>query len=167
MDKEKSKFCFVCFVSFSLMPISASANMVWPSLYIAEGMRSWHVILIGLIIELLFVKCFLKESYLKSTLIAFVMNLVSTILGVVAIPLSGFIGEFLMIPFGTGTFHPTHWIMSYIFAILSNVFIEGLTIKIIFKYSFKKIFWWLCAANAISVIICILFHGISMQNINL
>ena len=141
--------------------------MVWPSLYIAEGMRSWYVILIGLVIEAVFVKWFLKEPFHKSALISFIMNLVSTVLGVVAIPLSGFIGEFLMIPFGTGTFHLTHWLMSYVFAVISNVLIEGFTVKIIFKHKFKKMFWWLCVANAISVIICILFHGIYMDNINI
>ncbi len=167
MDKEKFKYSLLCLILFSLMSLSVSANMVWPSLYIAEGMRSWYVILIGLLIEIIFVKFFLKETYLKSVLIAFIMNLVSTVLGVVAIPLSGFIGELLMIPFGTGTFHPTHWLMSYAFAILSNVIIEGLTVKFIFKHEFKKMFWWLCVANAISVIICILFHGIVMQNINI
>ncbi|MBE7010156.1 MAG: hypothetical protein E7418_01540 [Ruminococcaceae bacterium] len=106
MNREKLKYNLVCLISFLLMPICASANMVWPSLYIAEGMRSWYVILIGLVIEIVFVKYLLKETYLKSALIAFVMNLVSTVLGVVAIPLSGFFGEILMIPFGTGTFHP-------------------------------------------------------------
>ena len=164
---EKTKFGLVCLVSFLLMPVCVSANMVWPSLYISEGMRSWNVILIGLVIEIIFVKYFLKQLYLKSVLIAFVMNLTSTILGIIVIPLSGFIGEVLMIPFGTGTFHPTHWLVSYVFAILSNVLIEGLTIKIVFKKGFKKMFWWLCVANAISVIICILFHGIAMQNINI
>ncbi len=167
MDKEKFKHSLLCLILFLLMPVSASANMVWPSLYIAEGMRSWYVILIGLLIEITFVKFFLKESYFKSVYIAFIMNLASTVLGVIAIPLSGFIGEILMIPFGTATFHPTHWLMSYVFAILSNVLIEGLTIKIMFKKKFKKLFWWLCVANAISVIICILFHGIAMQNINI
>ena len=167
MINEKTKYGLICLVLFLLVPVSASANMVWPSLYIAEGMRSWYVILIGLLIEMIFVKFFLKESYLKSVLIAFIMNLSSTVLGVVVIPLSGFIGEVLMIPFGTGTFHPTHWLMSYVFAILSNVLIEGLAIKIIFKKEFKKMFWWLCVANAISVIICILFHGLAMQNINI
>ena len=44
---------------------------------------------------------------------------------------------------------------------------EGTTIKIIFKKEFKKMFWWLCIAIAISVIICILFHGFTMQNINI
>ncbi len=167
MNTEKFKYNLVCLISFLLMPICVSANIVWPSLYIAEGMRSWYVILIGLVIEIVFVKYLLKETYLKSALIAFVMNLVSTILGVVAIPLSGFIGEILMIPFGTGTFHPTHWLMSYVFVILSNVLIEGLTVKFIFKHKLKKMFWWLCVANAISVIICILFHGIAMQNMNI
>lgn len=167
MTTEKLKYSLVCLMSFLLMPVCASANMVWPSLYIAEGMRSWYVILIGLVIEMVFVKSLLKQTYLKSILIAFVMNLVSTILGVVVIPLSGFVGEILMIPFGTRTFHPTHWLMSYVFAILSNVLIEGLTVKFIFKHKFKKMFLWLCVANAISVIISILFHGIAMQNINI
>ncbi len=162
MLNEKTKYGLVCLISFLLMPFYVSANLVWPSLYIAEGMRSWYVILIGLVIEIIFVIYFLKHSYIKSALIAFVMNLVSTVLGIVAIPLSGIIGEFLMIPFGTGTFHPTHWFMSYIFAVLSNVLIEGLTIKVVFKHNFKKMFWWLFVANAISVVVCILFHGISM-----
>ncbi|MBR7163831.1 MAG: hypothetical protein IKD21_02535 [Clostridia bacterium] len=167
MFHEKTKYSLVCLIFFLLMPVCVSANMVWPSLYIAEGMRSWYVILIGLVIEIIFVKGFLKQSYLKSVLIAFVMNLASTVLGIIAIPLSGFIGEILMIPFDTGTFHPTHWLMSYIFAILSNVLIEGFTVKFIFKHNFKKMFWWLFVANAISVIVCILFHGIVMQNINI
>lgn len=167
MINEKIKCSLVCLISFLLMPICASANLVWPSLYIAEGMRSWHVILIGFVAEIIFVKCFLKQSHLKSVLIAFVMNLTSTVLGIVAIPLSGVIGEILMIPFGTGTFHPTHWLISYVFAVLSNVLIEGFTVKIIFKHSIKKMFWWLFVANALSVIVCILFHGIVMQNINL
>ena len=141
MKREKMNYSLVCLLSFLLMPISASANMVWPSLYIAAGMRSWYVILIGFAIEVAFVKCFIKETYLKAFLISFVMNLMSTVVGVVLIPLSGFIGELIMIPFGTGTFHPTHWLMSYVFAILSNVLIEGLTIKFIFKHKFKKMFY--------------------------
>lgn len=165
MDREKLKYGFVCFISFLIMPTFVSANIVWPSLYIAEGMRSWYVIFIALLIEITFVKYFLKQSYLKSGFIAFVMNLASTVLGIIVIPLSGLVGEVLMLPFDTGTFHFTHWIMSYIFAILSNVLIEGVTVKFIFKYKFKKILSWLCVTNAISVIICILFHGITMQNL--
>ncbi len=161
------KYSLVCLLLFILMPVSVSANMVWPSLYIAAGMRSWYVILTGFVIEIAFVKYFLKETYVKSIFIAFIMNLVSAVLGIVAIPVSGLAGEILMIPFGTGTFHFTHWLISYIFAILTNVIIEGVTVKIIFKHKFKKMVLWLCIANAISVIICVLFHGFVMQNINI
>lgn len=167
MKNEKMRYGLICMLLLLLMPVSASANIVWPSLYIAAGLRSWYVVLMGLVIEIVFVKCFLKETYTKSVLIAFIMNLVSTVIGAVAIPVSGFLGELIMIPFGKGTFHLTHWIMSYILAILSNVLVEGIAIKIIFKKEFKKIFLWLCIANAISIVICILFHGVTMQNVNI
>ena len=39
MINEKTKYGLICLVSFLLMPICAGANMVWPSLYIAEGMK--------------------------------------------------------------------------------------------------------------------------------
>lgn len=165
MRSEKGKCGLFCLLCFLFMPVLVSANMVWPSLYIAQGLRSWYVILLGLAIEGIFVKCFLKQGYLKSGLIAFVMNVVSTVLGIAVIPISGFVGEILMIPFGTATFHLSHWVMSYLFAILSNVLLEGLTVKIIFKHPFKQMFWWLCLANSISILICILFHGFEMQNI--
>ena len=167
MNKEKTKYSFILLISLLLIPVSVSANVVWPSVYIAEGMRSFYVILAGLVIETVFVKLFLKESLLKSVLIAFIMNLISSVVGFIVIPASGLIGEILLIPFDKGTFHISHWIMSYILAILSNVLIEGLSIKYIYKCSFKKMFWWLCVANAISIVICILFHGFLMQNVNI
>lgn len=165
MKTEKIKYGIVFLLSLVLMPVCVSANVVWPSLYILEGMLSWYVILLGFVVEIIFVKYFLKETYLKSVLIAFIMNLISTVLGLILIPLSGLVGEILLIPFGTGTFHFTHWLLSYILAILINVVIEGLTVKFIFKNKFKKLFWWLFMANAVSIIICILFHGITMQNL--
>jgi len=165
MKTEKIKYGIVFLLSLILMPVCVSANVVWPSLYILEGMLSWYVILLGFVVEIIFVKYFLKETYLKSVLIAFIMNLISTVLGLILIPLSGLVGEILLIPFGTGTFHFTHWLLSYILAILTNVVIEGLTVKFIFKNKFKKLFWWLFMANAVSIIICILFHGITMQNL--
>ena len=165
MNTEKIKVSTIFLIAVLLTPIFVSANVVWPSLYILEGMMSWYVILIGFVIETAFVKYFLKDTYLKAVLIAFVMNLVSAVLGVLGIPISGLIVEILLIPFDTGTFHITHWLASYLFAILLNVAVEGLTVKIIFKHKFKKMFWWLFVANAISVFICILFHGTLMQNL--
>lgn len=155
--KEKSKFLPVLAIFLLLSPVSASANMVWPSLYIEEGMLAWYVIVAGIVIEFLFTKIFAKQTWVKSAIISVVMNAVSTIAGLIMIPLSGIVAEIIMIPFGGGTFQPSHWVAAYIMAVLCNVFIEGLTVKLIFKLNFKKSFLWLLAANALSVGIALCF----------
>ena len=160
---EKKKSFFVLLICFILMPITASANVVWPSLYIAEGLRSWYIILSGLIIEFAFIKFFAKQTWLEAALISFVMNTISTVVGIILIPASGLLGEIMLIPFGKGTFALSHWVLSYILAVLGNVLIEGLSVRYIFKI--KKAFWWLLFANAISVVICILAHGFTLDNL--
>ena len=160
---RKTIFLIMAFVFF--LPVTACANMVWPSLYIAEGMRSWFVILAGLILEIVFVKLFLKQTILKSAYIAFVMNLISTIVGIFLIPFGGFVGEFMLAPFGGGTFALSHWIAAYILAVVTNTLVEGLVVNTFFRFSFKNMFLWLLSANTLSVIICILFHGLFMENI--
>lgn len=162
---NKMKSSIILSLCFVLMPITASANMVWPSLYIVKGLSSWYIILSGLVIEFTFIKIFAKQTYLKSIFISFIMNMISTVVGFVLIPVSGIIGEFMLMPFGGGTFALSHWILSYILAVFSNVLIEGLSIRYIFKL--KKFFWWLLFANAISVIICILAHGFTLDNISI
>ena len=79
--------------------------------------------------------------------IATVANIMSALLGIPLIPISGFIGEFILLPFTSATFH-------LLLVVICNTLVEDLTIKLIFKYPFKKNFWWLFVANAISVIIC-------------
>ena len=85
-----------------------------------------------------------------------VMNAVSALVGWVLIPISGILTEILLLPFGQGTFHLSHWIVDYVFVALVNTCIEGLAMKWIFKYSFKRVFWWLFAANAVSVALSVL-----------
>ena len=86
----------------------------------------------------------------------FVANLVSAILGLLLIPVSGILIEILTIPFGGGTFQLSHWILDYLCAVLVNTCVEGLALKWIFKYQFKPNFWWLFCANLMSVLICLL-----------
>lgn len=137
-------------------PFLCKANMIWPSIYIVEQYLTWYVIIAGLIIETAAARHFLKTQWLKSFLIMLAANAISAIVGIVLIPFSGIIVELLTIPFGGGTFDISHWILDYIFAILCNTCIEGLALKLIFKYKFKPNFWWLFAANALSIIICII-----------
>lgn len=165
MNKKTIKFGFMCLITLLLMPIHASAyDMIMPSFDFLEAMLTWHIILIGLAVEIVFVKCFLKETLLKSVLIAFLMNVVSTVLGIVAIPLSGLIGELLLFMFPT--YHISHWILSFLFAAVLNATFEALTAKLIFKYKFKELFSWLCLTNAIFFIVCFFFNPYLMEHVH-
>ena len=144
------------FLLFLFVPLIASANVVWPSLYILSQVYCWCVIVFGLVVEFFAVKFFGKASWGRSAVIVAVMNAVSALVGWVLIPISGILTEILLFPFEQGTFHLSHWIVDYVFVALVNTCIEGLSIKWIFKYSFKRVFWWLLAANAVSVAFSVL-----------
>ena len=153
----KKLFLLLVFV-FLLGTNSIYANMIWPSLYISEGMRIWWIIAIGLVIEFIFVKLFTKDNYLKSIIMVITMNLISALVGFVAIPLVGILGEIILFPidsiFNLGTFHISHWIFAYLLTASCNASIETLVLKFIFKKIYKNIILWLFCANVFSVIIC-------------
>ena len=149
--------------------LSANADLIWPSLYIAKGMLSIKVILLGLIIELFFVKHFTKVNWQKALTVTFLMNLITTILGIIFIPLSGLGSEFVFDfvfhaydKFGIGTFHWSHWLIAYLLVIFMNTFIESLFIKLTLKIKTAKTFLWLLIANAMSVFICFLFYVMNL-----
>lgn len=153
----------IVLITFITLP--ANADIVWPSLYITKGMLSIKVILLGLLIELFFVKYFTKIDWKKASIITVLMNLITTVLGIMFIPLSGLGSEFVFDfvfhaydKFGIGSFHWSHWLISYLLVIFINTFIEGLFIKLTLKLKPKKTFWWLLIANSISVFICFLFY---------
>ena len=131
------------------------ANMIWPSIIILGAVYSWYIILVGLIIETIAAHLFIKTGWLRSLRIMSVVNAISALIGLFLIPLSGIFVEVLTLPFGVGTFHISHWILDYLMVVVVNTLIEGLSLQWIFKYHFKKNFWWLFGANAISVIISI------------
>lgn len=141
---------------FLTLPFTASANLIWPSIYIVQQYYVWYVILVGLIIEIISAHYFLKTNLGKSTLIMIVANLISALLGLILIPVSGILVELLTIPFGGGTFQLSHWILDYLCTVIINTCVELLALKWIFKYPFKPNFWWLFGANLITVIICLL-----------
>lgn len=152
MKSSKQKLLLLAILT--LIPFVAKANIVWPSIYIVSQYYTWYVIAIGLVIEIATVKLFLKPRWIKAFIIATVSNIISALFGIPLIPISGFIGEFILLPFTSATFHLSHWIFDYLLVVICNTLVEDLTIKLIFKYPFKKNFWWLFVANAISVIIC-------------
>lgn len=153
----------------ALFPTVVSANIVWPSIYIAEGMRSLGVILSGFLIETIFVKIYEKQTWLRAVLISVIMNTSSTLIGIILIPAIGFAGTLLLgflseyIPALGNTFDTPLWIFSYLLTVFANVFVEGSTTQYAAKIPFKKTFWWLLAANTLSVLICILVHGFTLD----
>lgn len=156
----------ILFLLLSLFILPANADIVWPSLYIAKGMLSFKTIILGLIIELLFVKYFTKANWQKVSVVTILMNLITTLLGMILIPVSGLSSEFVFDfvfhaydKFGIGTFHWSHWLVSYLLVIIINTLLEGLLVKIMLKLGIKQTFWWLFTANGISVLICFLFYG--------
>ena len=152
--KHRINSCGVALLAFLALPLSAKANMVWPSLYIAEQYYSWYIIAFGLAIELFAVKFFTKCGWWKSMVMDISMNAASAALGWILIPLSGIILEILFIPFNSPTFHWSHWILSYILAVFVNASVEGLALKLIFKLPMGKTYMWLLWVNSITIIIC-------------
>lgn len=146
---------YILAILLSATPFLAQANMIWPSIYIVEEYYTWYVILIGLAIETIFAKLYLKTSWSRSFLFMLATNAISAVVGLLLIPFSGIVIEVLMLPFGGGTFDLSHWIIDYIATILANTLVEGYSLKWIFKYPLKPNFWWLFAANAISVAVSI------------
>lgn len=51
---------------FGSLPLFASANMIWPSIYIVEQYYSWYIIFVGLLIEIVAAHLFLKTDWKKS-----------------------------------------------------------------------------------------------------
>jgi hypothetical protein len=163
------KKTIIFFLICILIAMPAYADVIWPSLYITQGMLSLKVIILGLIAELFFVKYFAKLNWKKASIITILMNLITTILGIILIPLSGLGAEFVFDfvfhaydKFGIGTFHWSHWLVSYLLVIIINTIIEGLFIKLTLKQKFKQIFWWLFTANGISVLFCFIFYIINL-----
>ncbi len=167
MKNERQRFITAMTLLFIALPTVVSANVVWPSLYIVTGIMSWYIILAGLITEVLFIRFIVKPTWVKSIIMAVGMNIASAVIGIFLIPFTGLVAALVygLMPFAGGTFDLVLWGMSYVLAVLSNVLIEGLFLKLVFKLRFKKNFLWLLIANALSVILAILVLGFTMRGI--
>lgn len=133
-------------------------------MYVAIGMASLPVILAGLVIEIFFVKYFTKVEWTKATSVAFLMNLVSCVIGLFTNTFSGLFWDKVLhyIFFdrritSNWKIYENHWELHYITIVLINTLIEGGVVRLTLKLKLKNTFWWLFFANAISVIICAIY----------
>lgn len=154
MNRKQIKYLLAAFLLVT--PSVAKANLIWPSIYIVQQYYTWYVIVAGLIAETVAARFCLKTNWKKAFLVMLAVNAISALVGTLLIPVSGIVVEILMAPINSKTFSLSHWILDYLFVVLSNTCVEGLSLKQLFKYPFKPNFWWLLGANAVSVIVCVL-----------
>lgn len=133
------------------------ANLVWPALFLQNGLLSLRPILIGSLVEYLFIRQLTKFSIWKTILAVLTANGASTLLGFILIPLAGFVWELfpgilLYKFFNLGTFNPITWGATLLIAAAINALLETYVLAVIFKNPIgKRVFWWLFAANMASV----------------
>jgi hypothetical protein len=119
------------------------ADVVWPALDLES--------------RLVTVSVFLGLSTWRSLLATFVMNAVSTAVGIVLLPVLGFLWEVgparaVHSTTGMGTYNPVTWGVTAVLAVLSNGGIEGIVLRAVFKVPMNgKRVAVLLLANAFSV----------------
>ncbi len=140
-----------------LVSSAAKADVVWPALFLETRLFSWWAIAVGLVAEYLFVRWLFQLPIRRAALATFVANGISSIAGILLIPLAGFIWEFFpgSIYMGIlkwGTFNPVTWAATFILACLINTAIEASVYKRNYKLLVRRReFWFIFVANAVSV----------------
>lgn len=133
------------------------ANLVWPALYLSSRMFAVWPIAAGLFVEFFFVRQATTLRGWRCLTADITMNLASAALGLLLIPLSGFIWELLAAVtiqplFNVGTFNPVTWGATVLLAAGVNAIVEGFVLKNGFKQKLgNRGFWLLFAANLVSV----------------
>ena len=152
-----SRKTWVWGLALFLVAIPVRADVVWPALYLETRLLTWWAVGLGLAVEYLFVRQLFGFGVRRAIVVNVTMNLASTLLGVLLIPLAGiawelFPGSLIHWAFDVGTFNPATWAGTFLLAVAINAVLEGLVIRWGFKVPVdRRIFAGLCVANAISV----------------
>ncbi len=136
------------------------ADVVWPALLVEQRLLGVLPIAVGLIAEwlALYFGGF-GLSWKKAVIVDLVMNTVSSVVGIVLIPILGLIWEFvpgLVIQrmLHVGTFNPLTWIGTFLFSVGASTVIEAAVVRWLFRIPLgRRRFWILCAANCASTAI--------------
>ncbi len=118
-----------------------SANIIWPALFIGQSiLSSWFLIIVSIIIEGLFFKIYIKDiSYQSAMILSFIGNTVSTIIGIIFIPIA-MLGWHVVFDFILGaTFNPVNIAASYMIMFAGSCLVEFFILKFWFKYTKKDL----------------------------
>lgn len=126
--------------------------MVWPAIYVYDEVwRFWFLVFVTIVIETFTIMAMLKYSLKKSLIASVVGNLVSGLVGTFVMMWAMLIWHLLADNFVPhATFDIINWVATYILMCLGSVFIETLTIKLIFKDTIKRLFIPLVIGNLLT-----------------
>jgi len=143
--------------SLLLASSTATADVVWPALFLEIRLFSWWAIAVGLVAEYLFVRWLFQLPIQRAVVATAAANATSSIAGILLIPLVGIVwelfpGSIYMYALKWGTFNPITWAATFVLACLVNTGIEAQVYKRGFKLQVRRReFWWIVVANAVSV----------------
>ncbi len=129
------------------------ADMVWPALYVSTTFyKFWYLVIGTIVIETFVIKYSLKFNWSKSFIISLIGNSVSGIVGTFVMVWAMLFWHLAADNFLNGTFNAINWIATYVFMCVGSVFIETLTIKLIFKIQLKELFLPMLTGNFLSYV---------------
>src|ERR1017187_485682 len=119
------------------------ADVVWPALLLASYERGVAAVAAGLVTELLVLRFVFPMAWKKALLVDISMNLASSLVGAVAIPLAGFLWEFfpgvlIYKIFNMGTFNPVTWTATCGMAIFISTGVETSIVRYLFHFQISK-----------------------------
>jgi hypothetical protein len=138
------------------------ADIAFPELLLSTRLLAWWIVLIGLAIELPFVRLITGFPIKRCILADLAMNAASTLLGFFLISILGFGWELGgSQALGQQRFKAMHWGGTFLLAVIVNSIIELAVLRFGFNQKFTwRGFFWLSVANSLSVALALwsLFH---------
>lgn len=134
-----------------LFTATASANVIWPALFVSQSILSSFIIVLSIGIESLFFYHFLKGiSYHKALLLSCVGNAASALVGTMVMALAMVGWHFVFDALLGGTFNPVNFAATFIIMYLGSCLIELFTLKLVFRYSFGQVWLPVFLANVVT-----------------
>jgi len=166
-----------------LWAVPVQADVIWPTLYVEMSLLSLPVIIFGLAIEDLFYFYGLELGLKKSAIFSISINAISTLVGIIAIPIGGLIGLAILVAptlMINNTFIQNHivdsvviaifWTIMYLIVVIITSFIEVYTAKRLFglandRQEVRVIVWANIASVGIAFVSIYVFHQTEWRGI--
>jgi hypothetical protein len=158
--KKNSLICIGAFLFALAYTIPIYCNVIWPAVFVSNAIySSLFVVIVSIIIEAILFCAYIKTiSYERAFLMSFIGNAISALLGTAIMTFAMLIWHFPLDILLGGTFHIVNIIATYILMCLGSAFIELLSIKLLFRYSFKQLWVPVLIGNILTYVLVVLLN---------